>query len=578
MRARTDPINISGTEAPQFMPKRLAITISGAVSLGSYEAGVLYEVVNAIGQHNSQPDTKPEERIEIDVLTGASAGGMTATIAAQKLMFEAGALRGAFTNSFYIPWVADVSLDGLLNMHGDDNRMKSILSSEHVIDISKRHLTARYLSHVDPPRERHPAGAKRIRLGLALANLNGIDYGLPLRPEGKFVYTRHQDERTTWIDEGVDGDDQFDFWDALRNAAVSCGAFAFAFRVIDVIRHASEFTRPSLETQISPTQLFSYTDGGTFQNEPLGLAKNLVDLTDNHQNVETRFYLYVAPGVKSSVANSDFTAAGANFRETGLRLISAIFGQARFQDWVFAEKTNASIEVFNDQARAAMQLFNQDSAAATKRATAFQTAIGTLLPDLFDSRPEPRPGEPALEPLETARDRVKSQWADEYNSLPAANRDAWLDTVLALESAAQLGMREEMAIYGITASKNELASTELTSFAGFFDRRYRDHDYDVGRSKARQFLTNPALNQAHQIGPIRYPNPDPLRAIDVQLDGLTLDRMDRQPREQVRDRLCDRAHEMMAELNIGAGPLGGAVRQAIDAGFITPFLNKLLHL
>jgi hypothetical protein len=51
--------------------------------------------------------------------------------------------------------------------------------------------------------------------------------------------------------------------------------------------------------------------------------------------------------------------------------------------------------------------------------------------------------------------------------------------------------------------------------------------------------TNTALNETDQIGPIRYPNPEPLRAIDVQLDGLTLDRMDRQPREQVRDRLCD---------------------------------------
>jgi predicted acylesterase/phospholipase RssA len=99
------------------MPKRLAITISGAVSLGSYEAGVLYEVITAIGQHNGHSDTTPEEHIEIDVLTGASAGGMTATIAAQKLMFEAAALKGAFTNSFYTPWVADVSLDGLLNIH-----------------------------------------------------------------------------------------------------------------------------------------------------------------------------------------------------------------------------------------------------------------------------------------------------------------------------------------------------------------------------------------------------------------------------------------------------------------------------
>lgn len=33
-------------------PKRLAITIAGAVSLGSYEAGVLWEVLEAVRQHN----------------------------------------------------------------------------------------------------------------------------------------------------------------------------------------------------------------------------------------------------------------------------------------------------------------------------------------------------------------------------------------------------------------------------------------------------------------------------------------------------------------------------------------------
>src|SRR5438132_121670 len=192
------------------MPKRLAITIAGAVSLGSYEAGVLYEIVEAIGQHN-QSAASEDDKIYIDVLTGASAGGMTATIATQKLMLEADALSGAYSNAFYRPWVADVNLEGLLALHGNDDPLKSILSSEHVIDISKRYLTARYQSHVDPPRKRHAAAANRIRLGLALANLNGIDYGLPLRPQGKFVYTRHQDELTTWIDKGVAADDAFDF-------------------------------------------------------------------------------------------------------------------------------------------------------------------------------------------------------------------------------------------------------------------------------------------------------------------------------------------------------------------------------
>jgi hypothetical protein len=44
------------------MPKKLAPTIAGAVSLGSYEAGVLYEVLDAIDQHNTNPATTDDDR------------------------------------------------------------------------------------------------------------------------------------------------------------------------------------------------------------------------------------------------------------------------------------------------------------------------------------------------------------------------------------------------------------------------------------------------------------------------------------------------------------------------------------
>ena len=128
------------------MPKRLAITISGAVSLGSYEAGVLYEVIEAIGQHNGHADTvaNPDQRIEIDVLTGASAGGMTATIAAQKLLYDGAALEGPDQNAFYRPWVLDVSLDALLQLDVGENTTHSIFSSNLIEDIARKYLTSRY--------------------------------------------------------------------------------------------------------------------------------------------------------------------------------------------------------------------------------------------------------------------------------------------------------------------------------------------------------------------------------------------------------------------------------------------------
>ena len=46
------------------MSKKLAITVAGAVSLGSYEAGVLYEVVTAIGdaqRSSARPKQNPKK-------------------------------------------------------------------------------------------------------------------------------------------------------------------------------------------------------------------------------------------------------------------------------------------------------------------------------------------------------------------------------------------------------------------------------------------------------------------------------------------------------------------------------------
>ena len=66
------------------MTYRVAFAISGAVSLGSYEAGTIYEIISALSEHNKNLPENSNERIEIDVLSGASAGGMTAALIAHK--------------------------------------------------------------------------------------------------------------------------------------------------------------------------------------------------------------------------------------------------------------------------------------------------------------------------------------------------------------------------------------------------------------------------------------------------------------------------------------------------------------
>jgi hypothetical protein len=83
------------------MAQKLSITIAGAVSLGSYESGVAFEVLDALSQHNSwAAQNNPAVRIEIDVFTGASAGGMTVAMVAQRLLFDGTTMNLPYNNRF----------------------------------------------------------------------------------------------------------------------------------------------------------------------------------------------------------------------------------------------------------------------------------------------------------------------------------------------------------------------------------------------------------------------------------------------------------------------------------------------
>jgi hypothetical protein len=451
-----------------------------------------------------------------------------------------------------------------LVLQHDEDPSHSILSSNLVEALSAKYLSQRYSTHIPPTPVRHPAAADSIRLGLALSNLNGIDYSSEMRPKQTFTYTRFQDQLCAIIEKTSDS---LDFWEPLRNAAVSCGAFPFAFRVKDLVRHRSQYNSPNIIFPL-PFETFTYTDGGVFQNEPLGLAKNLVDAVDHHIDTDSRFYLFISPHLKKSTAHADFNESNANLKVTAVQLFNAIYGQAQFQDWIQAEEVNDQIDLLN---RRAAEL--RDALARGQvQSAALRDAAGALLPLLFARRP------PNAETMDQARQRLRRQFHQEYEGLTTSTNpsvaDIWIDSILALETAADLGERDEMVIYGITASADELAGCGLEAFVGFFEQEYRDHDYDVGRDKARQFLQNASglLGTDGNLPIIQY-TPNPIHEIDHDLDGLTLARVPRNLRETLKNRVDDRVNDLLEELNVY-----WPVREAIKLAFIDPQLRKLLDL
>ncbi len=506
---------------------KLAITISGAVSLGTFEAGALYEVLKALEHHNSPFESDSPGRIEIDVLTGASAGGMSACIVAQKLLYDATQLSKPLDNALYNAWVVEADLSSLLTTSSGDQQSLSILSSSCIRQIADKFIAGKY----DPASSKpHLAAAKRLKVGLALSNLNGIDYSVDIYggganqsisgsgnsngktvtnatlgsakgnswlsqfATGKFVYTRYQDEL-------VDTFDGQDFnviaWDRLRLAAVSCGAFPFAFEPVELLRDKSEYLTKGPSGFPDTDGKYVHTDGGVFQNEPLGLAKNLVDQLALSQSDDgaDRYYLYIAPGAKdSSMELNPIKLSDMTIVHMGSALTKALFNQARFQDWVTAEQVNQDVALLDARAAAIARILQEDARSKTGRqlsGTLIQSVTKPLMDVVFGLRIEhAEGGERSLESQEQARSRLERQYSTEFNSfgrdLDLAN--AWLDLVALLEQAAQLASKDQMKIFGITAHESELAGGKLCAFQGFFDRALRDHDYSVGRKKAREIL------------------------------------------------------------------------------------------
>jgi hypothetical protein len=143
---------------------------------------------------------------------------------------------------------------------------------------------------------------------------------------------------------------------------------------------------------------------------------------------------------------------------------------------------------------------------------------------------------------------------------------------LALELAAGLHDKEEMYIYPITATVQELAGSPLMWFLGFFDQDYRDHDYDIGRLKAQAFLSDLTIPEGGPLSSLHYV-PQPVRPLNPGLTGASIKQVPREKRIQLRDRLRDRAGLMLKE----AG-LSFFVRHSIQLLFLNEKINHFLGL
>jgi hypothetical protein len=515
------------------MAKRLAITIAGAVSLGSYEAGVLYELMRAI-RTNNEASRSEDTKIYVDVITGASAGGMTAAMVSQRLMYDASSLEGEFTNSLYKAWVERISLMGLVRMRWSEPKWHSLFSSDLINSIGEDMLVTSMQRKGSGPHaavEKVNGVPETLRIGLALTNLNGIDYMIPIlgSDEGGFNYTSSVNQKIFEVT--TNGQSNRTLWRQVCAAAVGSGAFPAAFRPKAVEHSVEEFgERLPAEQHLwiqgktyvdwigrSPAE-FAHSDGGVLQNQPLGIAKNLVDavVADRearlgpaaHSDGSDRLYVFVAPHSVKSTAQ-DLQAENITIWDELKYLTKVYMRQAMFHDWITTEGVNQNIRLLDTRASELAEVIARGLLDIASLAKASSDLNAMLMPNQEAGR----------------LTRLREQYAAEYNKVLKAvdsqAAEAFLSAIATLEAAAHLENRDKMKIVAVIAdAQKELAGSGLAAFVGFFKKSFRQHDYRVGRVKTRTYLQRSDVKRI--LGVTKWPEEDSWRIPLPDTSGVAL--------------------------------------------------------
>lgn len=266
----------------------IGLVLAGAVSAGAYTAGVidyLLETLETWQAAKENGQRVPKHNIKIKVITGASAGGMTAAISVVEL-FRRAALKerpAGYKSLMYQAWVEEIDIKELLKTDdlGRDPQIKSLLDSTIIDKIADGIIRPE-----DPPVWRPiPYVADKLKLYLTLSNLRGLPYTIKLQGETNLPYGMMDHADYQYIQ--ISKETTKVAWRRLRNAAVATGAFPVGLASRLIKRDTTEYEERvlcdgrlvtnnlQLDTARGEAYHFVAVDGGVLNNEPIELARSV---------------------------------------------------------------------------------------------------------------------------------------------------------------------------------------------------------------------------------------------------------------------------------------------------------------
>lgn len=476
--------------------KKIALVMGGGVSLGTYIAGVLTELLYAL-EHNES-----SEAVAVDVMAGASAGSMTAAMVAKALLYDktvVSNLREAWVER--IAWRRHNGRPGLRRTFSNDPDVPvlSLLNDEVIARIAGDILTAP--THGQAGRGVGGPSLRRVDMAFTLANLHGVPYEVPYQnaptsPQGGFVSTIFSD----WIEFSLGPAEHStaraleEAWKVVRKAAMASGAFPFAFEPKEVERDIGDFGSRWLRRVLGggAKELY-YSDGGTFNNEPLRLAAKLARARDAEEPAGERFFLFIDPYLSDSPFKETFEREELSLLAYAKRLMTMFLSESSAKDFLRAHRYNTRLDWFEALLLSLGDML--DHLTEEQRRLGEETLTREVDQHLTEKLEADSEDTPSQQDVDDEREenlqRIEATYWETLGATDWAPSKQKLMGVLilVLELASGLRGKRPMKLYLLAPSGQQpLAGDFLMNFGGFFSQRYREADFRHGRVDCREFL------------------------------------------------------------------------------------------
>ncbi|MFC1554925.1 patatin-like phospholipase family protein, partial [candidate division KSB1 bacterium] len=278
----------------------VAIMMGGGVSLGTYEAGVLAEIMKQFELYNISHDDK----YVIDILVGASAGSMTLGIVADQMYRNNFDLMNVYESPLYKAWVDMIDIRELLpRIRKDIEDDPYIFSSKIIEDIAGKLIPDQKFNY-----QQVSFAPDTLLMGMTISNMQGLQYQLYFQDDlfkpiyfnsdsrffkvtasGKILLT-NPDCISNYQNDQIN-------WSTVRKTSIASGAFPFAFRPVSLIRYKDEFNQYETPINLPSNNRYTYVDGGFFNNNPISITVKLAENRAEKKRIHSkqRFFLYISP-------------------------------------------------------------------------------------------------------------------------------------------------------------------------------------------------------------------------------------------------------------------------------------------